>query len=114
MLFLTPTNNVKALKASNYQELPYDRQTPVLRPLFQDKAGIGKVKPVWILMKQETTGLQWHQLVHMQVICTSLQTDNHASTSSLKNFTGWMLFLTPNRRRQSTEGFQLSRANLKW
>ena len=25
---------------------------------------------------------QWHQLVHMQV-CTSLQTDNHASTSQL-------------------------------
>jgi len=27
---------------------------------------------------------QWHQLDHMQVICTSLQTNNHASTSSLK------------------------------
>jgi len=26
---------------------------------------------------------QWHQLVHMQIICTSLQTDNHASTSPL-------------------------------
>jgi len=26
---------------------------------------------------------QWHQLDHMQIICTSLQTDNHASTSSL-------------------------------
>jgi len=44
-------------------------------------------------MKQETTGCQWyqqemmgwqsHQLDHMQIICTSLQTDNHASTSSL-------------------------------
>ena len=30
------------------------------------------------------TGWQWHQLNHMQVICTLLQTDNHASTSSLK------------------------------
>ena len=29
-------------------------------------------------------GWQWHQLDHMQVISTSLQTDNHASTSSLK------------------------------
>ena len=29
-------------------------------------------------------GWQWHQLDHMQVICTLLQTDNHASTSSLK------------------------------
>ena len=29
----------------------------------------------------------------MQVICTSLQSDNHASTSSLEFFMGWMLFL---------------------
>jgi len=26
---------------------------------------------------------QWHHLDHMQIICTLLQTDNHASTSSL-------------------------------
>jgi len=29
---------------------------------------------------------QWHQLDHMQIICTSLQTGNHASISSLKFF----------------------------
>jgi len=40
-------------------------------------------------------GWQWHQLDHMQIICTSLQTDNHASTSPLV-FTGWMPFLSPN------------------
>jgi len=45
---------------------------------------------------------QWHQLGHMQV-CTSLQTDNHASTSLLKFFTGWMPFLPPNQQCQSTE-----------
>jgi len=28
-------------------------------------------------------GWQWHQLDHMQTICTLLQTDNHASTSLL-------------------------------
>ena len=28
-------------------------------------------------------GWQWHQLDHMQSICTSLQTDNHTNTSSL-------------------------------
>ena len=34
---------------------------------------------------QETTMMwQWHQLDHMQVICTSLQRDNHTSTLSLK------------------------------
>jgi len=32
-------------------------------------------------MKQEMMGWQWHQLDHMQIICTSLQTVNHASTS---------------------------------
>jgi len=26
-------------------------------------------------------GWQWHQLDHMQIICTSHQTDNHASTT---------------------------------
>jgi len=28
-------------------------------------------------------GWQWHQLDHIQTICTSLQTDNHTNTSSL-------------------------------
>jgi len=28
-------------------------------------------------------GWQWHQLDHMQIICISLQTDNHTSTSPL-------------------------------
>ena len=28
-------------------------------------------------------GMQWHQLDHMQTICTSLQKDNHTNTSSL-------------------------------
>ena len=36
--------------------------------------------------------------------CTSLQTDNHASTPSLSFFTGRMPFLPPNQQRQSTEG----------
>jgi len=34
-------------------------------------------------MKQEMIWWQWHQLDHMQMICTSLQTDNHTSTSPL-------------------------------
>ena len=46
---------------------------------------------------------QWHQLGRMQV-CTSLQTDNHASTPLLSFFTGRMPFLPPNQQRQSTEG----------
>jgi len=43
-----------------------------------------KGKPFWILLEQDMMGWQWHQLDHMQIICTSLQTDNHASTSPLR------------------------------
>ena len=46
---------------------------------------------------------QWHQLGYMQ-LCTSPQTDNHASTPPLSFFTGWMPFLPPNQQCQSTEG----------
>jgi len=50
---------------------------------------------------------QWHQLGHVQV-CTSLQTDNHASTPPLSFFfTDGMPFLPPNQQRQSTEGNML-------
>jgi len=45
-----------------------------------------KGKPFWILLEQEMMGWQWHQLDHMQTICTSLQTDNHASTSPLSSY----------------------------
>jgi len=37
-----------------------------------------KGKTCWILMKQEMMRWQWHQLDHVQIICTLLQTDNHA------------------------------------
>ena len=46
---------------------------------------------------------QWHQLGHMQV-CTSLQTDDHASNPPLSFFTGRMPFLPPNQQCQGTEG----------
>jgi len=42
-----------------------------------------KGKPFWILLKQEMMGWQCHQLDHMQIICTLLQTDNYASTPPL-------------------------------
>ena len=49
---------------------------------------------------------QWNPLGHMQV-CTSLQTDNNASTPPLSFFTGRMPFLSPNQQCQSTEGKML-------
>ena len=30
-----------------------------------------KGKPFWILLKEEIMGWQWHQLDHMQIICTT-------------------------------------------
>ena len=45
---------------------------------FQDN--LGKMAP------EEMMGWQWHQLDHMQIICTSLQTDNRTSTSSLSSY----------------------------
>jgi len=52
---------------------------------FQDN--LGKPAPerytILVLREQEMMGWQWHQLDHMEIICTSLQTDNHASTSPL-------------------------------
>jgi len=47
------------------------------------QADAGNAKPVWISTKQQMMGRRWHQLDHTQINCTSLQTDNHASTSSL-------------------------------
>jgi len=51
--------------------------------LFSSTTWVSWQQKVWILMKQETMRWQWRQLDHMQIISNSLQTDNHASTSSL-------------------------------
>ena len=50
----------------------------------------------------------WNQLGHMQV-CTSLQTDNHASIPPRSILQAGMHFLQPNQQCQSTEGTVLSR-----
>ena len=52
-------------------------------------AGTRKVKPIWILLKQETvsgSGISW-DILHFDLsqkaekqVCTLLQADNHAST----------------------------------
>ena len=59
--------------------------TTVLRPFVRDHLG-EPVSEGWAILdftKAETMGWQCHQLDHMQVICTLLQTDNHARTASL-------------------------------
>jgi len=49
-----------------------------------------KAEPFWILRDE---GWQWHQLDQMQIIRTTLQTDNHASTSSLSF---WTIYVVQN------------------
>ena len=45
-----------------------------------------KVKPIWILMKHDTMEWQWHQIDHMQMICTSLETDNRVNHNHIIQF----------------------------
>jgi len=64
-----------------------------------------KGKPFWILLEQEMMQwqmMQWQQVDHMQIICTSLQTDKHASTSQLSFYRPDALPTTP-QQHQSTE-----------
>jgi len=68
-------------------------------------AGTRKVKPIWILLKQETVsgrGISW-------AICKSASRSRQITMPVLhhsKFFTGRMPFLPPNQQRQSTEGTQ--------
>ena len=70
-------------------------------------AGTRDVQPIWILLKQRDSEWQWHPLGHTQV-CTSLQTDNHASTPQLSFLQAGALPATQatasKHWRQSTEG----------
>ena len=65
-------------------------------------AGTRKVKPIWILLKQETVSgskIRW-------AICKSAPCSRQISTPAPHRsvFTGRMPFLPPNQQRQSTEG----------
>ena len=64
-------------------------------------AGTRKAKSNLDFTEARDSEWQWHQPGHMQV-CTSLHTDNHASTPPLI-FTGQIRLLPPNQQRQSTE-----------
>ena len=74
-----------------------------LYPGLPGWVGTRKVKTNLDFTEARDSEWQWHQLGHMQV-CTSLQTNNHASTPPLSFFTGRMPFLPPNQQHQSTDG----------
>jgi len=75
---------------------------------FSSASTARKVKPVWIYMKQETMEF-WNGSGISGTICKqsaphSRQITTCAPTPHHSIFTGWMLFMTTNQQRQSTEG----------
>ena len=78
---------------------------PVKRPFVQNYPGQPvnrKVKPVWILLKQETvsdSGISW-------AICKSALRSRQITTPAPHHFvfTDRMPFLPPNQQHHSTEG----------
>jgi len=66
-------------------------------------AGTRKIKPMWVLLKQEAvsgSGISW-------AICKSASRSRQITTPAPHHssfFTGRMPFLPPNQQRQSTEG----------
>jgi len=63
-----------------------------------------KDKPFWILWsKDDGVAVASAGLHASHLHLAPVQTDSHDSTSSLKFFTGQLLFLTPNQQHQSTK-----------
>ena len=84
------------------------RRLTALCPGRPGQAGTRKVKPISILLKQETvsgSGISW-------VVCKSAPRSRQITTPAPHHsvFTGRMPFLPPNQQRQSTEGMQIASA----
>ena len=93
------TNNHKYQTHNSYNT--HTRLT-ALCPGLPGRAGIRKVKPIWILLKQETlSGSDISWAIRKSAPC-SRQITMQAPHRSV--FTGWMPALVPNQQRQSTEG----------
>jgi len=101
-------NLVDAPNNTDYYATPHTHAHPFIGPVSRiiRVSRYQKGKTNLDFTEARGSEWQWHQLGHMQV-CTSLQTDNHASTSPLSSFTDRMPFLPPNQQRQSTKGKQL-------
>jgi len=64
-------------------EMVQDIKWTLFNGFFSKTTWVSRQKPFWILLEQEMMGWQWHELDHIQIICTSLQRDNHSTTSPL-------------------------------
>jgi len=96
-----PANSVKALKARLIHTHTHTFNGPLSGTARVSRYQKGKTNLDFT--EARYSEWQWHQLGCVQV-CTSLQTDNHASNPPLSFFTGRMPFLPPNQQCQSTEG----------
>jgi len=108
-LLLTGVKNQKSVlvKTSDryldyYTHLTVSSRTTWVRRYQKGKTSLylNESRNVWVL------GWQWHQLDHIQTVCSSPKTENHTNTRPI--FTGLMLFLMPSQQCQSTEGKQKS------
>jgi len=97
------------VRSARRLETPWFRRRLNAHPFNGHLSGTTRGEPVQKgktnLDFTEARDSEWqrHQLGRMQV-CTSLQTDNHASNPPLSFLTVRMPFLPPNQQRQSTEG----------
>ena len=64
-------------------------------------AGTRKVKPIWILLKQEIVSGSGIWAICKSALCSRQKPCQHPTTQF---FTGRMPFLSPNQQHQSTEG----------
>jgi len=74
-----------------------------LCPVRPGRVGTRKVKPIWILLKQETvsgSGIRW--AICKSAPCSPDRQPRQHPTAQF--FTGQMPFLLPNQQHQSTEG----------
>ena len=98
---ILPDSEVLRIKQHN------TRLTFPFPPELPGWAGTRKVKPIWILLKQETvsgSGISW-------AICKSAPRSRQMTTPAPHHsvfFIGRMPFLPPNQQRQSTEGTKYS------
>ena len=93
------SNYMRRFAKVRFYRKTYTRLTPFNGPL---SGTTRKVKPIWILLKQETvggSGISW-------AICKSAPCSRQITMPAPHRsvFTGRMPFLPPNQEHQSTEG----------
>jgi len=105
MPFLSPNQQCQSTEGINkHTDNNNNTHTHLTAPFpgLPRSAGKRKVKPIWILLKQETvggSGISW-------AICKSAPRSRQISMPSPHHsvFTGRMSFLPPNQQCQRTEG----------